>query len=279
MSLTSDELRKMTDSGRVIAHAIGASAHQWAFSEMAVVLKTWAGRTQVRKREDLSVSGLLRIYRIARRIAGMEQLRNKGSVRPGQAGINLGIRSGNFGKVYYRTRKAGGAMGNRGFQDVYGPNFSKGKHIAPRDWGAVSTLVGVFRTEYRAAIKAAQDAGGLSRQAIVQIADSLGMRLESVKGGGTLSSAGIAKARRARPSNGRSYINGAGRQQATGATPFVEAILRYPLARLIGMDVTLLQVIRGRLQYFSRNLEEGTFRSAHRAARAYPYLQLIKSAA
>lgn len=268
------ELKKFSDAGRTIAGAMGVATELWANAEMGVVLKTWAGRTKVRKATDLETSALMRIYRIARRVAGMENLKNKGSVRPGQAGINLGIRHGNFGKVYYRTRKAGVAMGKRGLQDVYGPNFSSGKHIAPRDWGAVSQMVSIFRTEYRAAIAAAQGAAGLSRQAIVQIADSLGIRLEAVKGS-RLSDAGIAKARRAMPSNGRTYRNGTGlRKRGVGA--YVEAILRYPRAHALGMDVTLGQVIRGRLAYFQRNLEEGVFLSAQRAARAYPYLEVLR---
>jgi hypothetical protein len=149
-------------------------------------------------------------------------------------------------------------------------------HIAPRDWGAVSTMVGVFKTEYRFAIKAAQGAGGLSRQAIVQIADSLGIRLESVKGS-RLSGAGIAKARRAMPSNGRTYRNGTGVRKR-GVVAYVEAILRYPRAHAIGMDVALAEVIRGRLAYFQRNLEEGVFLSAKATARAYPYLHVLKAA-
>lgn len=268
------ELKKFSDAGRTIAAAVGTSAELWANAEMGIVLKTWAGLTKVRKPRELATSALLRVYRMARRVAGMENLKNKGRVGPGQAGINLGIRTGNFGKVYYRTRKAGLAMGNRGLQDVYGPNFSGGKHIAPRDWGAVSTLVSVFRTEYRFAIKAAQGAGGLSRQAIIQIADSLGIRLEAVKGS-RLSDAGIAKARRAMPSNGRTYRNGTGVRKR-GVAGYVEAILRYPRAHAIGMDVTLTQVIRGRLAYFQRNLEEGVFLSAKSAARAYPYLEVLR---
>jgi hypothetical protein len=270
------ELQKFTAAGRTIASAVGTSVELWAYAEMGVVLKTWAGRTKVRKPRALEVSALMRIYRIARRVAGMENLKSKGSVRPGQAGINLGIRSGNFGKVYYRTRKAGAAMGKKGMQDVYGPNFSGGKHIAPRDWGVVSGMVSNFRAHYRAGIKAAQGAGGLSRQAILQIADSLGIRLEAVKGGGTLSGAGLTKARRAMPSTGRTYRNGTGVRKR-GVNSYVEAVLRYPLAQKLGMGITLGQIIRGRLAFFQRNLQEGVFLSARHSARAYPYLAVLKA--
>jgi hypothetical protein len=42
----------------------------------------------------------------------------------------------------------------------------------------------------------------------------------------------------------------------------------------------LLQlVIAGRLGYFKRNLEEGTFLSAKTAAKAYPFVEVLRTAA
>lgn len=267
-----EELRKFTESGRTIAAAVGTSVDLWATAEMGVVLKTWAGRTKVRKNRPLEVSGLMRAAALSRLAAGFASIR--GGVDRGEAGVNLGTRGGAFGRVWYRTRNEG-----RKFQDVYGPGFSKGKHIAPRDWGAVSKLVVHFRAHYAELVRAAKGAAGLSRQAVVQIADSLGIRLESVKGGGALSGAGLAKARRAMPSSGRTYRNGYGIRTSGIFGGTVEAVLVYPLLRKLGMDTTLAGVIRGRLAYFHRNLEEGTFLSASKAAKAYPYLQVLKTAA
>jgi hypothetical protein len=38
-------------------------------------------------------------------------------------------------------------------------------------------------------------------------------------------------------------------------------------------------VIAGRLGYFKRNLEEGTFLSAKTAAKAYPFVEVLRTAA
>lgn len=271
------ELKKFTESGRVIAGAVGTSVETWALAEMSVILKTWAGRTKVRKDRPLEVSGLMRAAALARLAAGFASIR--GGVSSGEAGVNLGVRGGAFGKVYYRTRKAGAAGGRSGLQDVYGPGFSQGKHIAPGDWGAVRTLVTHFRAHYEQLVRSAKGAAGLSRQAVVQIADSLGIRLEAVKGGGTISAAGLNKARRAKPSSGRTYRNGYGIRATGTQGGSVEAVLVYPLLRKLGMDATLAGVLRGRMQYFQRNLEEGTFLSARNAAKAYPYLEVLRTAA
>ena len=45
------------------------------------------------------------------------------------------------------------------------------------------------------------------------------------------------------------------------------------------MDRTLQGVIAGRLGYFSKNLEEGTFLSAKTAAKAYPFVEVLRTAA
>lgn len=271
---TSTELDKFSAAGRTIAAAVGTSVQLWARAEAGVILKTWAGRTKVRAQRPLEVSGILRAYRTARRVAGMQPLKNKGGVARGQAGINLGLRKGAEHRVWYRTRSSGVK-----FQPVYGPGFSRGWRIRNNaDWPEIDRMVQNFRAHLSASVSAAKGAAGLARQSIVQIADDLGIRLETVKGGGALSAAGLAKARRAIASNGQFYRNGYG-IEANGARQFfITLVNRYPRLRLVGMDNTLALIIRGRLSYFRRNLEEGVFLSAQKAARAYPYLSVLKSA-
>lgn len=277
--ITPEELKKFSDAGRAIAGAMNVSVELWARAEMGVILKQWAGKTKVRKERPLEISGLLRAYRSARRVAGFTSLKNKGRVGPGQASINLGIRHGADFKVYYRTRRAGAAGGRAGFQDVFGPNFSRGKHITSRDWGAIASFVGSFRAVVHLFTSAAKGAAGLSRQSIVQIADDLGIRLESVKGGGTLSAEGMAKARNALASNGQFYRNGFAHVWKSATSFFIEIVNRYPKGQELLMDRQLQLVIAGRLSYFQRNLEEGTFLSVANTARAYPYLDVLRSAA
>lgn len=265
------ELKKFSEAGRVIAAAVGVSVETWARAEAGVILKTWAGRTKVAPEKRLERGGLLRAYREARRKAGFSTY--KGGVEPGQASINLGIR-GPFGRVWYRTRTPG-----RRFQMAYGKGFSSGRRVPNADWPGVSALVSDFRAHYAGLVAAAKRAAGLSRQSIVQIADDLGIRLEDVKGGGNLSGAGIAKARNALASNGQHYRNGYGIVGQTAREFFVTLVNRYPKIGALFMDVTLQGVIAGRLAYFQRHLEEGTFVSAKEAARAYPYVEVLRLAA
>jgi hypothetical protein len=277
VSFPPEELRKFSEGGRVIAAAMGTSVELWARAEAGSILKRWAGLTKVATAKQLGRSAILRTYRDARRDVGFDNPR-KGSTSVGQASINLGFRSGPFGKVYYRTRKAGAAGGRRGLQDVYGPNFGSGKHIADRDFGKVERMKNFFQGAYKGMVKAAKQSAGLSRQSVIQIADQLGIDLGRVPGMG-VSAAGIAKARTAVASNGRHYQNGYGVVSDGAKEFYLTLINRYPKGGKVGMDRTLATVIRGRLKYFRRNLEEGTFLSAERAAKAYPYLKVLKNAA
>lgn len=268
------ELRKFSESGRTIAAAMQTSVELWARAEAGVILKTWAGRTKVGTVEKATIRATLQAYRISRRTAGYSS--PKGRTGPGEASINLGLRAGDKGKVYYRTRKRGTLGGRSGFQDAFGPGFSHGKHIAPRDWGSVRYMVDSFRHQVDQLVPAAKRALGLARQSIVQIADDLGIRLETVKGGGTLSASGIAKARAALASNGQAYTNGYGTVTKNAREFYVTLVNRYPRLGPLFMDTTLQGVIMGRLKYFRKNLEEGTFLSAQRAAKAYPYLEVLR---
>lgn len=265
------EIRKFSEAGRVIAAAVGASVEQWARAESGVILKTWAGRTKVASEKAVTTRAILREYRDARQIVyGLP----KGATPPGTASINLGLRQGNAGRVWYRTRK------NKKFQMTYTAGFRQPHwRIRDADWPQVDRMVNIFRHQVRLGIAAAKKSAGLARQSVIQIADDLGIRIEAVKGGGTLSASGIAKARSAIASNGQRYRNGFGREYQSAQQFFIELVNRYPKIGVIGMDTVLMGVIRGRLQFFRRNLEHGTFLSAKRAARAYPYLQVLKDAA
>lgn len=272
------ELKKFSEAGRTIAAAVGTSVELWARAEAGVILKTWAGKTKVTKERTVTIGAIMRAYRRARRVVGFGNDKNKGATGVGQASINLGIRGGVDGKVYYRTRKAGVAGGRKGFQDVFGPGFSKGKHIRDQDWRSVSLMVHLYREQVGPLIEAGLGAIGLSRQSVVQIADDLGIRLEDVKGGGTLSGAGIEKARRALASNKTYYRNGYGITTQTAQEFYITLVNRYPRASRIFMDSTLQLVIMNRLRYFRKNLEEGTFLAAKSAAKAYPYLEVLRLA-
>lgn len=266
---TEEELKKFTAAGRTIAAAVGVSVELWARAEAGVILKTWAGRTKVRKERAAEVSGILRDYRQSRALAyGLK----KGQTPRGTGSINLGIRKGPEGRVWYRTR-------NNKWQPIYGAGFQPtGIRMRNEDWPLLNMMVQTFRRQYTMTVEAAKGAIGLARQSIVQIADDLGIRLENVKGGGALSAAGLRKARNALASNRTPYRNGYGVVGNNAKEFYVTLVNRYPRMGPLFMDATLRRVIMGRLGYFRRNLEEGTFLSAKAAAKAYPYVEVLRLA-
>jgi len=133
------------------------------------------------------------------------------------------------------------------------------------------------------AVQRAQETGrrsvGLARQSVVQIADALGIDLLTVKGGGTLSDAGIAKARAALASNGQSYRNGIGLQGGNKVYDHVDLINTLPYGRKIGMDRTLLSVLNGQNKYFEKSYAKGAFDSQRKACAGYPNLFKFTAAA
>jgi hypothetical protein len=270
-----EELRKFTQAGRTIAAAVGASVELWARAEAGVILKTWAGRTPV----ATAAKTRLRAQKHALKDLGLTGA--GGSLVP--VTINAGIR-GPFGRTFLRTTDGHWRRTHdAGFQPVPGmPNLSRkkrGDHYATSNWLILKSAIAEARRATAQATRRALASIGLGRQSIIQIADDLGIDLATVKGGGTLSAAGIAKARAALASNGTLYKNGLGHQQKSATEFFVELINRYPKLGRTAMDSTLAGVIRGRLKYFQKNLEEGTFLSARRAARAYPYIEVLRLAA
>lgn len=267
-----EELAKFSEAGRVISQAAGVSVELWARAEAGVILKAWAGKVKVADGKSLGRSGIIRAYRHARAQAGIT---GKGRTEPGQVSINLGFRGSNPSlTAYYRTRKRGAQGGRAGFQSFKLGNPAN-QHIASRDWPAASAVYESFRSSYKAAMEAAKTSAGLARQSIIQIADDLGIRLESVPGGG-ISAAGVAKARAAMASNGRHYRNGYSTIGNEGKAFYLTLINRYPKAQESRVDTALAGVVAGRVKYFQRNLAEGVFLSMKRVEKAYPYLKVLK---
>lgn len=262
------ELRKFSESGRIIAAALGTSVEVWARAEAGVILKTWAGRTKVATQQKVD------------RNARNRAIRGLDLTRGGDITVNTGIKAP-YGRVFLRTKSGKYRRTHEaGFRPVSGARGQgKGDHYKKGDWIDLKEAIAATRLAVSKALPTARRAIGLARQSIVQIADDLGLRLETVRGGGTLSAAGLAKARAALASNGQHYSNGTGLTARTAQDFTLTLINRYPKNGPLGMDRTLRGVIAGRIKYFEKNLAEATFLSASRTAKAYPYLEVLRSAA
>jgi len=262
-----EELRKFSESGRVIAAALGTSVEVWARAEAGVILKTWAGRTKVATQKAVDIS------------ARNRAIRRLDLTRGGDITVNTGVK-GPYGRVFHRTKSGKYRRTHEaGFRPVSGARGQgNGDHYKRGTWIDLKEAIADVRLAVGRAIPTARRAIGLARQSVVQIADELGLRLETVRGG-TLSAAGLAKARAALASNGQHYANGRGVTSKTAQEFSLTLINRYPKGGQLGMDRTLTGVIAGRLKYFERNLAEATFLCAYRTARAYPYLEVLRTAA
>ncbi len=265
------ELRKFSEGGRVISAAVGTSVELWARAEAGVILKTWAGRTKVATAEKTDRRSRLRAVR---------QLGYTGATSGTVITINAGIKAP-YGRVFLRTKSGKWRRTHdAGFNKVSGiRGQGTGDHYRATTWGMLTAAISETASTVARLLPQGRKTIGLARQSVIQIADDLGIRLESVKGGGNLSGAGLAKARSALASNGNHYRNGVGTIFDTSKSFYLTLINRYPKLGPLFMDRTLQGVIGGRIKYFQKNLEEGVFLSATRAAKAYPYLEVLRTSA
>lgn len=239
-------------------------------SEAGVILKQWAGRTKVG-----TAAAAARIARLrAIKKLGLTQAPNRGDVS-----VNAGWKSTTpYGMVWVkRTAKGGTGKKYIMLRDGY---FQPGMRTGPKWRGFGDAAVAKVRPAVMKATQAAVKSVGLARQSIVQIADSLGIDLVKVAGAGA-DAAGIAKARAAIASTGKSYRNGTGTSAGTEVKPYIDLFnsLPYATSRKLRMDRTLIGIIHGRTKHFQKAYERGAFESLKKLQRAYPNLIKVATAA
>ncbi len=276
VSMDAAEFNKLPTAFRAIAGAAGAAARDVLRGEAGVILKGCIALTSVSSIPKSEKRSNLRFLR------GLELTgRNPGVPVTISAGVKRGSE---FGRVHLRTsnghwRRTHDAV----FRPVGGqPNNKRkkaGDHYSKPEWLIVRSAIDAVRGGIVSAREAGRKSIGLARQSWIQIADTLGVRLEDVRGGSvfgkTVSAAAISRSRAAMPSNGRTYQNGLGTEQRTSYQTILTLLNRYPNGVKIGMDATLRSVLQSRIRFFERNLELGVFNSIAQTARAYPYLQIL----
>lgn len=259
---------------RRLGELTGFSQRQVLLGFAGVVLKTWAGRTPVSTQDEVDRRSR---YRAIRGL-GYTRVTAQGDVT-----VNAGFKNAPFGRVWVRVNHGQGRA--QKFMLAKGPNFGAPTGIATFtalhrkasskscQWlSNVTDAVADVPPAVARAQALARGSIGLSRQSVIQIADALGIDLQTVQGGGTLSAAAILKARAALASTGKFHRNGQGTQGGDGVYDYVQLINTLPYARRIGMDRTLLQVLSGQSKYFTQSYAKGAFDSQEKACRAYPNL-------
>lgn len=248
-----------------MTRAIPASRREVIRAETGSILKAWVLRTKVAKARHLKFRGTKAAVRLGRRFVYGGS--GKGSeLKPGEAWFTMGRGSTPVGRVWLRNKNS-----PRSFFLLRGPGAPKQVLLTKKRGGRSSLLYRVTRGVMPAEKKAALGSAGISRQSIVQIGDALGIRIEAVPGGRNATAA-VAKARRAIASDGRVYPNGVGSEVQGEHTFFTKLVNSTPWGRnpRIQMDVTLALVMKGRMNYFRRNVAAGVFGDIKKIAEAYP---------
>lgn len=250
----------------------GFDQREVLLSEAGVIIKTWAGRTKVVSGRDLNTRA---------RIRALRKLGASQGGFPGAVTINAGIR-GPEGWVWYQAgalQRGKGKLGaNRGRFQLAGKMQENGRfvanwyHFTDKGWHDIQDTVIDAEIAINSELKKAEKSAGLARQSVIQIADDLGIDLNRVQGGGTLSGAGIAKARAAIASNGRAYKNGRGAQGGDDVRYYLELFTQLPYGGKLGMDQTLVGILKGRAKYIETSYAKGAFDSIQRVGRAFPNL-------
>jgi hypothetical protein len=262
-------MRSYSSALRRLSDLTGKPQMEVLRGEAGIILKACMARTKVATDAKITRRAKISAYRFSRRQVGNDPTANKGATPIGFGSINLGLRAGREGMVWYRTK-------NNKWQPVYGPGFSKGFHMLSKDWPKVGPMVDLYRRALPNDVEAGKRAAGLARQSWLQIADALRINLNAVPG--ALSQEGLMKARRALAQSGKYYVNGVGYELGTRERAQLQLINSLPYGIAIGMDKTLLGVIAGRAKYFERSYAAGAFDSARRVARAYPWMRVRAAA-
>ncbi len=235
--------------------------------EAGVILKTAAGRTKVatvKQADRRSWNAIL-----GKR--GLDVTGAGGTVH-GDITVNSGAR-GTFGRMWVKTKR--GKFRLAGVISENGQSFRPmNYHWRDGTWTDIRELAEDIAIQSRKKIPKGRAAIGLARQSWLQIADALNIDLNAVQGGGTLSAAGIAKARAAIATTGRPHQNGTGTNLNNKEKVVVTLINRLPYGQAIGLDRMLVTVIAGRTGYFNKSYANGAFDSMERAGRAFPWMKV-----
>lgn len=231
----------------------GFNKRQIILGEAGVILKTCASRTKVAKNEVVVKGARLRV------------LRGLGLTRGGPITVNAGIR-GDYGGVFIRKKD-----GN-GYRRSHHANFVPvaDRHFTDDQWAAIQSAIETTQKLMPRGVNEAKLSAGLGRGSWVLIADSLGITLESVSGGGSISPGAITKARDSRARGNKQRNNGLSRVEQTQEKFFVTLINRLPYGRTIGLDRLLSTVMIGRAKYFFMSVEKGFTGSLQQTFARFP---------
>lgn len=258
------ELRKITDAGRSISTELGVALEEWADGEMGLILSKWAARIPTPRPAEVK----LRARGQTSRKLGTDELNNPLGIT-----VNTGLRKGRPGMVWVPSEGKG--KGKKRFRPL-GVIEDDSRfeplpiHWKASAWARLSGAAEKYAGTVSEAVIAGLRAVGLARQSVVQMADALGIKIESVAGG-PFTGAGVAQARAARASNGRSYVNGTGERIKTPDSFSLNGVNTYPTSTP-QMSLELQAVVMERVAAAEALLSSRVRRSLATVSRTHPYI-------
>jgi hypothetical protein len=227
-------------------------------AEAGSVLKYCAGATREKQPEQVTPR------------ARAEAIRHL-ELNRGDVTINSGFREPEkAGRIWARSS---GTRSTRRFRMAYGDGLPVGTptniHWRRGDWTDIQEAKADYERIAERYMSNAIRSIGLARQSWIQVADSLGIKLEEVPGG-HISPSAIARARLATSRYGKEEQNGSSRTSQDPNNFFVEIVNSIPYAARAGMGATLLRAMSGRARYFEESLNHGVFQSLQEISRRYP---------
>jgi hypothetical protein len=227
--------------------------------DRAKIIKAEAGSILKKCMAETKVASLAKIERGARlRTAKGLVLTGGGDVT-----INTGIKAP-FGRVF--ARKLGGA----GYRRTHDAGFEPlNYHYPDSTWAKISAAITDYQTALIRVLAQSKLSAGLARQSWLLIAESLGINLQAVPGGG-ISNSAIAQAAAARSRGGSLLPNGIGTETAEGGNYYVTLTNSLPYGQKLGFAGILQRAIAGRVSYIENAVARGALNSMSNVIKSFP---------
>lgn len=235
-----------------MAKLTGLDRRKIILAEAGSILKTCASRTKVATAPKIQQGARLRA------------LRSLGLTNGKDITVNAGLK-GPFGRVYVRKKDGDG------FRRTHDNNFTPlNQHYSNAQWAKLQAVVSDAKKIVQKVTAQARLSAALARGSWVRIADTLGIKLENIPGGGGISSGAIDKARQAKAKAGLEKNNGQSKIESAAGKFFVTLINRLPYGRKIGLDGLLAATVSGRAKFMYTAVSKGFRGSAEDMAKRFP---------
>lgn len=197
-------------------------------------------------------------------IAGrIKALRALGLTGGGEVSINAG-KKGPYGRVFIRKTDGDG------YRRTHEAGFSPiNQHYKNRVWAKIQAAIHDAKVAIAKVVPEVKGAAGLARQSWLLIADSLGIRLETVPGGG-LSASAITQARTAKVRGGKQINNGKSVTVEAPGKFGVILINRLPYGQRLRFQPILDRAIAGRAKFMETAIARGFTGSMQDVAKLFP---------